>query len=65
MHPERKGKEHCKAITMRSGKELVAPGPPPVIVKEPKQSDQSEIEVDTKKKDGDQPQLNSYDGEQP
>ena len=28
----RKGKEHVKAITLRSGRELVAPGPPLVVL---------------------------------
>ena len=33
------GKEYCKAITMRSGREVAAPRPLPMIVKETKQSD--------------------------
>ena len=43
----REGKGHFKAITLRSGREVAALRPPPVIVKEPKQSDQYEAEVDT------------------
>ena len=34
VNPRREGKEHCKVITLRSGREVAAPGPPPVIVKE-------------------------------
>ena len=48
------GKEYCKAITLRSGREVAAPGTPPMLVKDPKQLDRSEIEVDTEQKDGDQ-----------
>ena len=62
VNPKKEGKEHCKAITLRSGKEVDAPGTPPMIVKEPKQSDQSEVEIDIAQKDGDQPQLNSFIG---
>ena len=29
----REGKEHVKAITLRSGRELVAPRPPPMVTK--------------------------------
>ena len=56
MNPKREGKEHCKAITLRSGREVAAVGPPPVIVKELKQLDQSEAEIDTTPKDRDQPE---------
>ena len=28
----REGKEHVKAITLRSGREFVAPGPPSVVI---------------------------------
>ena len=42
-------------ITLRSGKEVVAPRPPPMIVTELKQSDQAEVEVDTEQKDGELP----------
>ena len=31
---KREGKEHCKAITLRSRREVAAPRPPLVIVKE-------------------------------
>ena len=65
VNPRREGKEHCKVITLRSGREIAAPGPPSVIVKEPKQSDQSESESDTSQKDRDQPQLNSFAGKHP
>ena len=51
VNPRGEGKEHCKAITLRSGREVAAPGPPPVTVIELKQSDQDE--------DGDLPQPNS------
>ena len=34
VNPRGEGKEHCKAITLRSGREVAASGPPPVIVKE-------------------------------
>ena len=30
----REGKEHVKAITLRSGRELVAPGPAPLVIEE-------------------------------
>ena len=33
VNPRRGGKEHVKAITLRSGRELVAPGPPLVVTK--------------------------------
>ena len=33
MNPRREGKENVKAITLRSGRELVAPGPPLVVTK--------------------------------
>ena len=59
VNPRREGKEHCKAITLQSGKKVVALGPPPVIVKEPKQSYQSVTEIDTARKDKNQTQLNS------
>ena len=36
----REGKEHCKAITLRRGRELAVLGPPPTIVDEPIQLDQ-------------------------
>ena len=36
VNPRREGKEHCKAITLRSGREVATPGPLIVIVKEPK-----------------------------
>ena len=39
VNPRGEGKEHCKAITLRSGREVEALGPPPVIVIELKQSD--------------------------
>ena len=32
MNPRREGKEHVKAITLRSGRELVTPGPPPIVL---------------------------------
>ena len=32
--PRGEGKEYCKAITLRSGTEVTAPGPSPMIVKE-------------------------------
>ena len=31
MNPRREGNEHVKAITLRSGRDLAAPGQPPVI----------------------------------
>ena len=46
VNPRREGKEYYKAITLRSGREVAAPGPPPMIAKEPKRSYQSETEVD-------------------
>ena len=64
VNPRSEGKEYCKAITLRSGRKVVAPGPPPVIVTELKQSDQAETEVDIEHKDGEQPQLNSSAGKQ-
>ena len=65
VNPKREGKEHCKVITLRSGREVAAPGPPLVIVKELKQSDQSEAEIGTTREDGDQPQLNISIGKEP
>ena len=47
VNPRGEGKEHCKAITLRSGREAAALGPPPVIVTELKQSDQAEAKVNT------------------
>ena len=47
VNPKREGKEHCKAITLRSGREIAAPGSPLGIVKEPRKSNQSEAEIDT------------------
>ena len=47
INPRGEGKEYCKALTLRSGREVTAPGPPPMIVKETRQSDQSETEIDT------------------
>ena len=32
VNPKGEGKEHYKAITVRSGREVAAPGPPLVIV---------------------------------
>ena len=65
INPRREGQEYYKAITLRSGREVVAPRPPPTIVKETKQSDQSKTEVVTKQRDGDQPQLSSSNGKHP
>ena len=31
VNPRREGNEHVKAVTLRSGRELAVPGPPPVI----------------------------------
>ena len=31
VNPRREGNEHVKAVTLRSGREIVVPGPPPVI----------------------------------
>ena len=31
INPRGEGKEHVKAITLRSGRELVAPGQPPIV----------------------------------
>ena len=31
MNPRGEGKEHVKAITLRSGRELATPGQPPVV----------------------------------
>ena len=59
VNPKREGKEHCKLITLRSGREVAAPVRLSMIVKEPKQSDQSEVEIGTTQEDWDQPQLNS------
>ena len=59
VNPRKKRKEHCKGITLRSGREVAASGPPPMIAKEPKQSDHSEIEIGITQEDGDQPQLNN------
>ena len=36
INPRGEGQEHCKAITLRSGKEVAALGPQPMIVKETK-----------------------------
>ena len=49
------GKEYCKAITLRSGREVAAPGPQPTIVKETNKSEQSKTKVDTKPRDVDEP----------
>ena len=46
INPRGKGKEYSKAITLRSGREVTAPGPPPMIVKETRQLDQSKTEID-------------------
>ena len=62
VNPRGKGKEYCKAITLRSGSKVATLGPPPTIVKEAKQLDQSETEVDIEQRDGDQPQLRSSNG---
>ena len=62
VNPKGEGKEHCKAITLRSGREVVTLGPPPVIVTELKQSYQAEAEVSTGQKDGELPQLNNFAG---
>ena len=35
VNPRIEGKEQCKVITLRSGKELATPGPPLVVVDEP------------------------------
>ena len=48
VNPRTKGKEQCKAITLRRGKELATPGSPPVVVEEPIQKDQSEKEENEK-----------------
>ena len=32
LNPRREGKDHVKAITLRSGREFVALGPPPVVI---------------------------------
>ena len=32
VNPRGEGKEHYKAITLRSGREVVTPRPPPVII---------------------------------
>ena len=52
VNPRREGQDHCKAITLRSGREVAAPGALPRIGKEPRQSDISKVEVDTEQKDG-------------
>ena len=52
VNPKGEGKEHCKEITLRSGREVAAPGPPPVIITELKQPDQAEVEVDKSRKMG-------------
>ena len=62
MNPIREGKEYCNAITLRSGREVALPGTLPMLVKDLKQSDRSEIEVDTEQKDVDQPRLSSSNG---
>ena len=49
----REGIKHRKAITLRSGREVVTPGSTPVIFKEPKQLDLSKAKIDTTYKDGD------------
>ena len=54
VNPKREGKEHCELITLRSGREVAAPVRLPMIVKEPKQSDRSEVEIGTQE-DWDQP----------
>ena len=64
VNPKGEGKEHCKAITLRSGREVAAPRPPPVIITELKQLDQAEAKVDTEQKDGVLLQLNSFGGKQ-
>ena len=46
VNPKTEGKEHRKSITLRSGREIATPRPPPMIVEEPKQLDQPEVEVD-------------------
>ena len=46
INPRGEGKEYSKAITLRSGREVTAPGPPPMIVKETRQLDQSKTEID-------------------
>ena len=38
VNPRTEGKEHVKVITVRSGRELVAPGPPLVMI---------EVEIET------------------
>ena len=32
VNPRKEGKEHVKAITLRSGREFIAPIPPPMVV---------------------------------
>ena len=59
------GNEYCKGINLRSGREVVALGPSPMIVKETRQSDQSEIEVDIEQREGDKPQLRNSNGKHP
>ena len=46
INPRGEGKEYCKTITLRSGREVATPEPPPMIVKETRQSNQSETKVD-------------------
>ena len=58
-------KEYCKEITLRSGREVTASGPPPMIVKETRQSNQLEIEVDTEQRKRDQPQLRNSNRKHP
>ena len=49
----REGKEHVKAITLRSGRDLVAPGPPPMVI---------EVETEVPDQKNQEEQL---EGEQP
>ena len=65
INPRGERKEYYKAITLRSGREVTAPGPPSMIVKETRQWDQPEIEVDTEQRKGDQPQLSNSNGKHP
>ena len=65
INPRGEGKEYCKEITLRSGREVAAPGRPLMIVKETRQSDQSETEVDIEQREGDQPQLRNSNGKHP
>ena len=57
VNPRREGIEHVKAFTLRSGRELVVPGPPPVIgevetkkVTQTSQNDKIEMEHPLEKK---------------